>query len=412
MHPSLKKLIGNEGMQRRLAQVELIRDWLQFETPGVLIQRLIAPVDPRTPTGDHLCGRQKKKAGIAASVEIARPHEIQNHINDLRRNGFDPDIYNKKGYYLRGTIKTDWYNLQLAYKLKELHSVKYKRYLAELLPDRLTTATAGTSDYLTEVHNILKTPADVERLLGYTVDETHQESYLGLDLGQAFVVGAYAILSQDKAKVGKRRNHRHRKKRGSRGRCNRGSEPASVSSTGNTEAATVEHFSISTIESSILPLRGTSTNFANHIEYRNANTTYLNQFHNGHQFRFKKFKRMSKTARKREFHQLADSLFRMFVAQAESIRRLYCLNCQKYVHRDVLGGHDIVNILQNHVESQQPLYLHPVDEEGHYLWLEAASSSRQGGSNGDADRKRKADDGQVAGEMDKGNNTAIAKRRV
>ncbi|KAF9988584.1 hypothetical protein BGZ79_005108 [Entomortierella chlamydospora] len=150
MHPSLKKLIGNEGMQRRLTQVELTRDQLQFETPGVLIQRLIAPVDPRTPTGDRLCGRQKKKASIAASVEIARPHEIQNHINDLRRNGFDPNTYNKKGYYLRGSIKTDGYNLQLlAYKFRELHSVKYKRYPVELLPDRLTTTTAGTSDYLT-----------------------------------------------------------------------------------------------------------------------------------------------------------------------------------------------------------------------------------------------------------------------
>ncbi|KAF8900553.1 hypothetical protein BGZ58_006866, partial [Dissophora ornata] len=73
----------------------------------------------------------------------------------------------------------------------------------------------------------------------------------------------------------------------------------------------VEHLSISTIESSFPPLRGTNTNIADHIEHHNANTMYLDQFYNGHQYRFKKFKRMSKTARKREFHQLADSLFRM-----------------------------------------------------------------------------------------------------
>lgn len=374
LHPILTRLSGNAGMQRRLTQKDLTEDWLQFEAPGVLIERLIAPVDPRTLTGDRLRGRQKKKAGVAAAIKIVKPDRIRNHINDLRRDGFDPKTYSKTGYFLRGSIKTDGYSLQLlAYKLRELQSVKYKRYEAELLPDRLTTTTAGTSDYLTEVHNVFKSAADVERLLGCTPDETHHVSYLGLDPGQAFVVGAYGLLPQDKTpKIGKRRRHRQQKKRGSRGRRNRGSGkgrkksvcrargerhinlaakqkavarptlrhrtwmeqqkgadlkmPCSLSttntesaapptislpSTSSTEAATTESLSICTIESSLPPLRGATASFADHVERRKANQIHLDKFYNGKKYRFKKYKRMSKKARAREFHRLADSLLRM-----------------------------------------------------------------------------------------------------
>ncbi|KAF9383425.1 hypothetical protein CPC16_008919 [Podila verticillata] len=536
LHPILTRLSGNAGMQRRLTQKDLTEDWLQFEAPGVLIQRLIAPVDPRTLTGDRLRGRQKKKAGVAAAIKIVKPDKIRNHINDLRRDGFDPKTYSKTGYFLRGSIKTDGYSLQLlAYKLRELQSVKYKRYEAELLPDRLTTTTAGTTDYLTEVHNVFKSAADVERLLGCTPDETHRVSYLGLDPGQAFVVGAYGLLPQDKTpKIGKRRRHRQQKKRGSRGRRNRGSgkgrkksvcrargerhinlaakqkavaqptlrhrtwmeqqkgadlkmpcspsttntesaAPPTISlpSTSSTEAATTESLSICMIESSLPPLRGATASFTDHVECRKANQIHLDKFYNGKKFRFKKYKQMSKKARAREFHQLADSLLRMvggtigekrmeghkvvigigmgrftstsrlsslhgtfesyfiqmaralgylvvgvheyytskkcpkceqFVAQTESIRRLYCKECKKYMHRDVMAAHNITNILRGHVEKQErPMYLHPVDKDNNRPWLEregksasppkddpgpSQQASSSGGRAGRAGRKR------------------------
>ncbi|KAI7818911.1 hypothetical protein BC939DRAFT_461420 [Gamsiella multidivaricata] len=60
LHPILKKLIGCTDQQRQLTQAELTQDWLSFQAPGVLIQRLITPIDPRTPDGDRLRGRQKK----------------------------------------------------------------------------------------------------------------------------------------------------------------------------------------------------------------------------------------------------------------------------------------------------------------------------------------------------------------
>ncbi|KAF8937409.1 hypothetical protein BGZ47_009060 [Haplosporangium gracile] len=76
-----------------------------------------------------------------------------------------------RGYLLRGSIKTDGRQLQvLAFKLRELLSVRYKRYNSDLLPDCLLSTTAGTDDHLTEVRNVFKTKEDVERLLGCTAD--------------------------------------------------------------------------------------------------------------------------------------------------------------------------------------------------------------------------------------------------
>jgi len=59
------------------------------------------------------------------------------------------------------------------------------------------------------------------------------------------------------------------------------------------------------------------------------------------------------------------------VCQTKSIRRLYCPECRKYRHRDVLAGHNICNILKSFVEQQErPLYLQPVDEDGGYPWMD------------------------------------------
>ncbi|OAQ26276.1 hypothetical protein K457DRAFT_706861 [Linnemannia elongata AG-77] len=247
-------------------------------------------------------------------------------------------------------------------------------------------------------------------------------------------------------------------------------------STSSTEAATTEFLSIRTIESSLPPLRGANASFADHVECSKAYKYHLDKFYNGQRFRFKKYKRMSKKARQREFERLTDSLLRMvggsigekkkedakivigigmgrftstsrlsslhgtfesyfiqkarslgylvvgvhefytskkcptcgnFVGQAESIWRLYCYHCKKYMHRDVMAGHNIVNIVRSHVEQQErPLYLHPVDKDGHYPWLEhgcetaaqprdAPSSLKQasssGGRAGRAGRKRRAE---------------------
>ncbi|KAF9015914.1 hypothetical protein BGZ52_006252, partial [Haplosporangium bisporale] len=64
----------------------------------------------------------------------------------------------------------------------------------ERLPHRLTSTLHGTSDYLTEIRNVLGSKDDVARLWP-GVDPRHIKT-LTLDAGQAYVVGAYAHLPQ------------------------------------------------------------------------------------------------------------------------------------------------------------------------------------------------------------------------
>ncbi|KAG0247373.1 hypothetical protein DFQ27_002121, partial [Actinomortierella ambigua] len=58
-----------------------------------------------------------------------------------------------------------------------------------------------------------------------------------------------------------------------------------------------------------------------------------------------------------------------FVARTESFRRLYCDNCQKYMHRDVMAGHNLCNAMRGHLEKgERPEYLQPVDDDGNFQW--------------------------------------------
>ncbi|KAF9913484.1 hypothetical protein FBU30_003314, partial [Linnemannia zychae] len=160
-------------------------------------------------------------------------------------------------------------------------------------------------------------------------------------------------------KIGKRRDHRRRKSRGSRGHRKRGSgkrkniiehprgeryinlavnqksvsrptlrhrnwmekqkgENLSTADIGSAplqisgaELSNVESLTISKIESSLPPLRGATASFSNHINQRRASHVHLDAFYNGKNFHFKKYKYMSKKARMVEFHRVADSLLRM-----------------------------------------------------------------------------------------------------
>jgi len=100
------------------------------------------------------------------------------------------------------------------------------------------------------------------------------------------------------------------------------------------------------------------------------------------------------------------------------------------MHRDVMAGHNMVNILRSHVEQQQrPLYLHPVDKDGHYPWLEGGSESSAqpddapgslqqagggGSSAGCAGRKRQAEEDGVADKEKDGKRTkaTMAKQKA
>ncbi|KAF9402069.1 hypothetical protein BGX21_011368 [Mortierella sp. AD011] len=93
-----------------------------------------------------------------------------------------------------------------------------------------------------------------------------------------------------------------------------------------------------------------------------------------------------------------------FIGRPRNIRRSYCGDCEKYIHRDVMAAHNMVNILRAYVERQErPDYLQPVDEDGKYPWKEdykheaqltsASGASRRAKSKSGSDRKRPAKEG-------------------
>ncbi|KAG0031303.1 hypothetical protein BGZ82_007040 [Podila clonocystis] len=59
------------------------------------------------------------------------------------------------------------------------------------------------------------------------------------------------------------------------------------------------------------------------------------------------------------------------VDQMESIRRLFCSNCKRFMHRDVVAGQNICNAVVGHLEHQRrSLYLQPVTANGSYPWMQ------------------------------------------
>ncbi|KAF9933842.1 hypothetical protein FBU30_004238 [Linnemannia zychae] len=112
-----------------------------------------------------------------------------------------------EGYIPSGSIRTDGFRLQLlVFKLNELHSVKYKRLPTERLPPRLTNTVGGTEYYLTEIRNVISSKHDISQYWDFDPSEI---KILGIDLGQAFVVGASAIIPphrQTHIKQGRRSN--------------------------------------------------------------------------------------------------------------------------------------------------------------------------------------------------------------
>ncbi|KAG9067159.1 hypothetical protein KI688_011940 [Linnemannia hyalina] len=46
-----------------------------------------------------------------------------------------------------------------------------------------------------------------------------------------------------------------------------------------------------------------------------------------------------------------------------------------YMQRDLMAAFDMYNLVQNYfLHQQHPLYLQPVDEDGHYPWMEEDSN--------------------------------------
>ncbi|KAF9378215.1 hypothetical protein CPB97_009713 [Podila verticillata] len=178
-----------ETDQEELNRHDCMNIWLSGQGPGSLIKRLITDIDPQ-----GLTSRQRGKAGYAAAICLRSLQQLRNQVNALRQPGFSPRDYTEKGYVLRGSIRTDGFRFSLlAFKIRELQSVRYRRYPAHVLPSPLLSTTGGTDSFLTEVRNVIHSQQDVQELFGCPAD---QIKILGIDLGHACLIGSFLLLPE------------------------------------------------------------------------------------------------------------------------------------------------------------------------------------------------------------------------
>ncbi|KAF9997128.1 hypothetical protein BGZ80_006214, partial [Entomortierella chlamydospora] len=304
-----------------------LTSWIGSKGPGYLIKRLISDV-----AKEGLTKRQRGKAGVKAAVKLMAPDQIKEHLISLRQPTLDPQQYNTKGYLLRGSIRTDGFRIQLlAFKLKELQSVRYKRLPDDLLPPRITTTIGGTDYFLTEIRNIVKTKEDVTRLWPNCKPE--EIKILGLDLGQACVIGASALLPDTARSI-------------QEGKMKRLTEPNSSALTYPSSPSlpvsvfynlavkqkavsqpTLKHRrwmeeqksttplgaleSVSDIETNLPPLRGEGTSYTGYVKELERVTQQLDDFYNGNNMRFKRHGWDARRARDAEFKVIANRLFKL-----------------------------------------------------------------------------------------------------
>ncbi|KAF9992115.1 hypothetical protein BGZ79_003492, partial [Entomortierella chlamydospora] len=143
-----------------------------------------------------LKGRRKRKTGRRGKIKLWSLDTIKTHLLKLEELGFQPKNYTEDGYISRGTVLTDGFGLYLlAFKLKELQCVRYRRLPEDRLPPRITSSVGGTNYFLQEIRHIIRTKEDIEQL--WPGVQPSDIKILTIDASQAFVVGAYAHLPED-----------------------------------------------------------------------------------------------------------------------------------------------------------------------------------------------------------------------
>ncbi|KAG0020648.1 hypothetical protein BGZ81_009264, partial [Podila clonocystis] len=185
----------------KIAQADVAL-WIGRVEPGYLINKLLTDIggysveQRKKGYSEEEEGRRRKLKNYSRSTMRMSIEKLKEHVRAFRQDDFNPVSYTARGYVLRGSVRTDGFRLQLlGFKLNELNCVKYRRLPAERLPPRLTSTLGGTDFYLTEIRNVVASKDDVVALWGC---DPRQIKILGIDLGQAFVVGASAILPSSK----------------------------------------------------------------------------------------------------------------------------------------------------------------------------------------------------------------------
>lgn len=171
--------------------------WVGSIHPGFLIKHFICDVDPH-----GLTSRQRGKVGHRAAVKLFTLPQIRTHLDTIKNDWLDPVTYAEKGYVLRGSIWTDGLRVQLlAFKLRELQDVRYRRLDEHRVPARLTSTVGGVDYFLQEIRNVITSKEDVQRL--WPGMRPKEIKTLTLDGGHACVVGAFAHLPDNQRQQGK-----------------------------------------------------------------------------------------------------------------------------------------------------------------------------------------------------------------
>ncbi|KAG0352061.1 hypothetical protein BGZ54_002981 [Gamsiella multidivaricata] len=159
-------------------------EWLQTKPPGFFITEVLSNIGKNNV--------RKGRRGFKDNTSTMGLTRIRAHVQHIQHPNFDPRGYSEHGYVLRGGIRTDGHRLQLvASKLKELQAVRYKRLPTEVLLPRAISTIGGVDFFLSEIRNVVRTPQDVAELWGC---DPQGIKVLGIDMGQACVIGASAIL--------------------------------------------------------------------------------------------------------------------------------------------------------------------------------------------------------------------------
>jgi len=279
-----------------------IEIWLSGKEPGHLITKLLTDIGS--------LGEDKRKTSRRFKVSKMSLSEMQEHIQVIRDDDFDFDSYEKRGYVPFGSIRTDGFLLQLlAFKMNELNAVKYRRLSKEKLgrlKPRITSTVGGTDYFLTEVRNVVKTKQDVVDLWKC---EPQDIKILGVDLGQACVVGASALLptsqSSDPAAEPKFYNLAVKQKAVYQPtfKHRRWLERRKAQLVHGSQ-------SISDIESSLPPLCGNEGSIQEYVRRLQEVEEHLESFYNSSNV-IKKHRWNARRARNEEFRRIADSLLRM-----------------------------------------------------------------------------------------------------
>ncbi|KAF9431657.1 hypothetical protein BGZ76_011867, partial [Entomortierella beljakovae] len=362
---------------------------LNYSNPiGSIVTALLSPVG-------RPINVRKGPRGLKDKTRVMTLNEASDHICVIRKEDFDPAKYSKSGYALTGTIRTDGFRLQLlSYKLKELKCVKFKRLPEEKLPNPLTSTVGGVDQYLTEIRNVVRSKDDVSTLWKCNPQKI---KILGLDLGQACVVGASALLPV----VNNKDNPQATKSIFHNLAVNQKAVYQPIFKLRrrleyNKNAVTFGTKSISEIERDLPAVREDSASIIKYYEEFTQVKETLYSFYDGDKNIVKRHQWDARKARDNEYSRITNSLLKLVggsigqrrkksnkvvigigLGQFLSRMRLSSLHetflsyfvIKAYIHRDVMAGHNICNIVRGHLlEQQRPEYLQPVDENGNYPW--------------------------------------------